>query len=101
MDSPLIISSEKTLQALIHAAVQSSISEALPSLIREATRKEWLTKKELMELTGWSARQVEYKKSKRQIPFIRRGRTVLFPTDEVRAYFHEGYVPTGGDSTSR
>lgn len=52
-----------------------------------------LTKAKLREITGWSSRTVEYKKAQGEIPYIRRGRLVLFPTDEIMAYLREGYVP--------
>ena len=85
--------SREALQADIADAVASAIETRLPDIVRRATQKPYLTKRELMDLTGWSARQVEYKKSKRELPFVRRGRTVLFPTEEVYAYLKEGYVP--------
>ena len=89
---PIIITSREALSNAVQEALDSALKEHLPAVIRRATTKEYLTKPELMELTGWSSRQVEYKKSKREIPFIRRGRLVLFPTEEVYAYLDEGYV---------
>ena len=89
----IIVTSKKDLNATIQDALDTALKERLPDVIRRATTKEYLTKAELMELTGWSSRQVEYKKSKREIPFVRRGRLVLFPTEEVYAYLDEGYVP--------
>lgn len=85
--------SREDLQAAISEAVRAAVATAIPEAVRAATTKPFLTKAELMDLTGWSARQVEYKKSRRELPFVRRGRTVLFPTDEVHAYLREGYVP--------
>ena len=81
------------IKITVEEAVGKALEKQLPSIVRKATLKQYLTKKELMELTGWSARQVEYKKSKREIPFIRQGRLVLFPTDELDAFFLKGYVP--------
>jgi excisionase family DNA binding protein len=52
-----------------------------------------LTKKELMDLTGWSSRTVEYKKAEGIIPYVRQGRLCLFPTDEILAWLEEGRVP--------
>lgn len=90
----IIVTSQEALNNAIQQALNSALSEQLPDVIRMATTKPYLTKKELMALTGWSSRQVEYKKSQRQIPFVRQGRLVLFPTKEVYAYLNEGYVPT-------
>ena len=85
--------SREDLQAVIAEAVEAAVTAAVAAAVERATRKPYLTKPELMALTGWSSRQVEYKKSQRELPYVRRGRLVLFPTDEVHAYLREGYVP--------
>lgn len=90
----VVVTSPEDLKSMVEEAVASALLRALPTAVERATSKPYLTKKELMKLTGWSSRQVEYKKSNRQIPFIRRGRLVLFPTKEVHAYLEEGRVPT-------
>lgn len=89
---PVAVLTEASLRDLVSEGVQEALSEALPTALRQATEKKYLTKRELMDLTGWSARTVEYKKTKRQIPFIRQGRTILFPTEEVYAWLEEGRV---------
>ena len=46
---------------------------------------------------------MEYKKSKRDIPFVKRSRLILFPTKDVYAYLDAAYVPArkkGGGSTN-
>lgn len=73
--------------------VASALKQALPDILRRAQLPPYLTKKQLCELTGWSARKVAYLKSERRIPFVQRGRTVLFPTAEIEAYLNEGFVP--------
>ena len=89
----IIVTSREALNDAVQKALDSALKQQLPEVIRRATTKPFLTKPELMELTGWSSRQVEYKKSSREIPFIRQGRLVLFPTEEVFAYLDKGYVP--------
>lgn len=81
------------LSALIERAVEAAVSRAVPPAVERGTRRPYMTKAELMELTGWSSRTVEYRKAQRQIPYVRQGRTVLFPTGEVEAYLRAGYVP--------
>ena len=90
---PFILTSRKDLEAAVAEAVAGALKAALPEAVERATRKPFLTKTELMALTGWSSRQVEYKKSKRELAYVRRGRLVLFPTAEVYAYLDEGRVP--------
>lgn len=91
---PIIVTSRAALSEVIAAALETALKQTLPPLLRQATTKPYLTKKELMELTGWSSRQVEYKKANQEIAYIRTGRTVLFPTDAVAAFLEEGYVPS-------
>ena len=80
------------LAEMIRREVRQAVREEVPEAVRLGTRQPYLTKKALQEWTGWSARKIEYMKSKRKITFIRRGRTVLFPTKEVIAYLEEGRV---------
>ena len=93
METPFVLTSEAQLKAALAAVVRDAIGEMVPEMIRRATAKPYLTKAELMDLTGWSSRQVEYKKERRELPFTRRGRTVLFPSGAVQAYLDEGTVP--------
>ena len=90
---PYFITSKDDLDTAVSAAVEAALVRALPEAVRRATTKPYLTKAELVQLTGWSSRQVEYKKAQREIPFVKRGRLVLFPTDEIFAYLEEGRVP--------
>jgi len=89
----VIVTSREDLEAAVADAVEGVLKRVLPEAVRRATTKPYLTKRDLMQLTGWSSRQVEYKKSKREIPYIKRGRLVLFPTEDVFAYLEEGRVP--------
>lgn len=90
---PVIVTSQAALQAAVSEAVERHLSQILPDLVRRATAEPYLTKSRLKELTGWSDRQIEYKKANREIPFVRRGRTILFPTEAVYAYLEAGRVP--------
>ena len=81
------------VRTAVREEVQAVLKEVLPQVIRQAIEKPYLTKSELQQLTGWSSRQIEYKKSRREIPFVKRGRLVLFPTEDVFAYLEEGRVP--------
>ena len=92
MSTHILITPEDVREAVAQAFA-NDLRPELVRMIREATLPPYLTKKKLQDLTGWSDRQVEYKKSKREIPFIRRGRLVLFPTDDILAYLNEGRVP--------
>ncbi|GAB5519714.1 MAG: hypothetical protein RhofKO_19650 [Rhodothermales bacterium] len=93
---PIVVTTSAQLQAVVCLAVAEAIAKQLPQAIQRGIAKPYMTKLEVMDLTGWSSRQVEYKKQRRELPFIRRGRTVLFPTDDVYAYLESGRVPARG-----
>ncbi len=94
MESPVtIVTTPDAIREALRPELRGMLLEILPDAIRRATAKEYLTKAELMKLTGWSSRQVEYKKERRALTFVRRGRTVLFPSEAVFAYLEEAVVP--------
>lgn len=102
MDAPLLMNplsdalKETTKVAFQEVAPQligEALEQHLPEIIRRAALPVFMDKKQLMAMTGWSSRKVDYMRSRRQIPFIRRGRTILFLTADVEKYLMEGYVP--------
>jgi len=74
-------------------SIAEKLKPDLVQAIRQGVMSPFLTKAKLKDLTGWSDRQIAYKRSRREIPFVQRGRLILFPTDEIIAYLDEGYVP--------
>jgi excisionase family DNA binding protein len=77
----------------VRPAVSAALTDCLPELLRRAALSVYLTKQELGTLTGWSTRKIDYLVAERRIPVVRRGRTVLFRTEDVERYLEEGYVP--------
>lgn len=86
------ISSKEELNETVTQAVKELFKQELPSLIRKATRKEWLTTNELMELTGWSRRTIQYLRDENKIPFSQEGRRILYPTDGIEEYFRSNQI---------
>lgn len=80
----------------IGPAVRQAVEDALPEVARRAALPTYLSKAELSELTGWSERTIDYKRSRGVLPYIKRGRTVLFRTADIEALLMEGYVPARG-----
>jgi len=76
----------------IKQAVREAVSELVPSLVRKATAKEFLTKDELMELTGWSSRTIQNLRDTRQIPFSQHGRKILYPYDGIVQFLKENHI---------
>lgn len=82
----VIITEPDQLRSLVQEAVCDVVREVLPRLVREATRKEYLTPEEVKELTGWSDRTLQHLRDTRQLPFVQHGRKILYPTEEVEAF---------------
>jgi len=77
----------------VQAAVEAALTRVLPSIIRRATLPPYLTRSQFSELSGMSARKIDYMRSKGQMPYVKRGRTVLFKTTDIESYLSEGEVP--------
>ena len=82
----------------IGPAVRQAVEDALPEVARRAAIPPFLNKAQLSELTGWSARKIDYARQNRTLPCIKRGRTVLFRTSDVEEMLMEGYVPAKGQA---
>ncbi|GIV60033.1 MAG: hypothetical protein KatS3mg043_1122 [Rhodothermaceae bacterium] len=54
-----------------------------------------------MALTGWSERKLAYLRQRREVPFTKRGRSVLYPREGIREYLEEGASAPGGPSDER
>ncbi len=88
----IVAVSEDEIREWIEKAISDTMRR-FEEAKRKLPDKPYMTKRELMALTGWSSRQVEYRKSSGDLPFIRRNRLVLFPTNEVLSWLEEGRVP--------
>lgn len=86
------IASREELETLIREAVENAIQDILPTLIRKATAKEWLTRDEVKALTGWSSRTMQNLRNTRQIPFSQHGRKILYPYDEFMAFLRANHI---------
>ena len=81
------------LRALVRAAVADALEEALPRVIRDASLPTFMTKTEAADFLGFSPRKVDRLRDSGDLPYTRRGRRVMFRTEDLRRYLNEGYVP--------
>ena len=84
-------------QAVVPGIIANTMEEILPGVIRRAKLPVYLTNNDLEELTGWGSRKIAYLRKERKIPFIKHGRKILYPTDEIEAFLREGLVPIRGN----
>ena len=85
------------LEEVAPEILANTMEEILPGVIRRAKLPVYLTNNDLEELTGWGSRKIAYLRKERKIPFIKHGRKILYPTDEIEAYLREGLVPIRGN----
>lgn len=86
------IPDKDTLEVLISKAVAQSVAEQLPSAIRKATRKKWLTTDEVMDVLQCSRRHVQHLRDSGRLPYRQNGRTIRYDIDEVESYLNRGKV---------
>jgi hypothetical protein len=76
----------------------TAVGEQIAALMAEFrqppshTLKKYLTQEDLVLLTGWSRRQLAYRRSRGDIPYIKRGHTILYKAEDVERFLDEGYV---------
>jgi len=92
MSNNVFITNESALQKAIENAIESALKKQLPELVKKATTKPYLTKAELMELTGWSSRTLQHLRSTFQIHFIQHGRKILYPTEEIYEFLEKHHI---------
>jgi excisionase family DNA binding protein len=57
---------------------------------KEPSKKKFLSIKDLSELTGWALQTIYGKVSRREIPFIKKGRNLYFEEQRINAWIMEG-----------
>ena len=80
------------LDSAISEAVERTMRSLVPEIIRKATAKEFLTKEELQEMTGWSYRTIQNLRDTRKIPFTKHGKKILYQYDGVMEFFKKNHV---------
>lgn len=86
------IPTKQDLQQAIKEAVSQAVKEQVPEIIREATAKPYLTKQELMDLTGWSSRTIQNLRDTNQIPYSQHGHKILYPRKGVLAFLEAHHI---------
>ncbi|MBO6574302.1 MAG: helix-turn-helix domain-containing protein [Rhodothermales bacterium] len=95
MQNQFAILSTEDLSLLVSKAVEAVLKSQMPRLAERINSPEYFTQEAVCALTGWSRRQLHYRRKKGFIPYCKRGRTVLFRAEQVYAWIEEGYVPAG------
>lgn len=86
------IPSQEELKKLIQESLEELFKKELPSVLRKAKRKEWMNTNELMKLTGWSRRTIQYLRDNKRIPFSQEGHRILYPTGGIEEYLRNNQI---------
>lgn len=91
------VAERKELEIYFDKVVRQILRDEIPKLLEQLGKKEWLTKKELEELTGWSSRTIQHMRDTRQIPYSQHGRKILYPRDGIMEFLKGNYISPKGD----
>ena len=86
------IPTKEDLEDIISRKVKETVNEVLPGAIRKATRKEWLTTDEVMEMLQCSRRHVQYLRDSKQLPYSQNGRTIRYNIEDVEDFLNRHKV---------
>ena len=96
-DQLQFVAERKELELYFDKVLRSIIRDEVPKLIQELGKKEWLTKQELMKLTGWSSRTIQHMRDSKQIPYTQHGRKILYPREGIMKFLEANYIRPKGD----
>jgi len=88
----VIVTNKNQLKELISEVFRSEVNTTLPELVKQATAKPWLTKEELMDLTGWSSRTIQHMRDSNQIPYSKHGRKILYPRTGIMEFLENHHI---------
>ena len=86
------IPSKEELKSLILETIKPLLKEELPTIIRKASKKEWVSPEELKEIAGISIRSQQHLRSEKRIPYYKEGRKIRYNMDEIEAFFSENKI---------
>lgn len=92
MENALYVASRQEFQEIIVESVDELLLRRIPEIIRQANSKEYLTSKELKDLTGFSYRTQKYHRDKGNLTFINEGRRFLYPVNEIERFMRERMI---------
>ncbi len=72
----------------VFISTKEEFEGAIYKAIREATKRQWLTTNEVMEMLQCSRRHIQYLRDSRQIQFSQNGRTIRYKIEDVEAFLN-------------
>jgi excisionase family DNA binding protein len=91
------IPTQKELKETVSKAVEQVVSRRLPQLIKEATRKDYYTIKEVCEMLDVSRRHLQYLRDSGQLSYVKSGRKIYFKAEDLEQFFDHNYIEAQKD----
>ena len=88
----VILTTEKELERMIEKTTRKVLRDVLPTVLREASRKEWLTTDDVMEYLQCSRRHVQHLRDSGKLSFRQNGRMIRYHVEDVLHYLNKGRV---------
>ena len=92
MNETVIVTTESALERVFNKFFDKKVNETLPELVKQATAKPYLTKEELIDLTGWSSRSIQNLRDTNQIPYSKHGRKILYPRKGILEFLEAHHI---------
>ncbi|OAN61758.1 hypothetical protein A8B79_04855 [Balneola sp. EhC07] len=86
------IPSKEELKSLIEETIKPLLKEEIPSLIRNASKKQWVSPEELEEISGLTIRSQQHLRSEKRIPYHKEGRKVYYNMNEIEEYMRSNKI---------
>ena len=82
---------ESKIRQIFREEQEAVLKRLIPSIVRRATCKKYLTTKELEELTGMSPRMQKYHRDAGNLPYSQEGegRKIIYSADDVDKFILE------------
>jgi len=79
MENSVIVTEQNKLKQLIKDVVREVNKDLVPEIVRKATESPYMTKEEVMSMTGWSSRTLQNLRDTNQIEYVKHGRKIVYP----------------------
>ena len=90
--SQIYIPTKEDHEEMLSKIFERKLHEILPGVIRKATRKEWLTTKDVMKILDCSNRHVQYLRDTNQIAFSQNGKTIRYHIEDIERFLNDHKV---------
>lgn len=75
----VIVAERSMLEDVLRKIVREENKQTVPEVVRKATESPYMTKEEILDMTGWSSRTLQNLRDTNQIEYVKHGRKIVYP----------------------